>query len=105
MFVPQSQAASQEVLEQKKANKEANLRFQLEQRIDELEGELRRARDSHRSTRTELERYQKLYTDELQLHKSLTDKLERSDHSGVQFSDLLWRYSPLESAVIISRCI
>lgn len=77
MFVCQSQAASQEVLEQKKANKEANLRFQLEQRIDELEGELRRARDSHRSTRMELERYQKLYTDELQLHKSLTDKLDR----------------------------
>eukprot|EP00066_Takifugu_rubripes_P016480 XP_011605746.1 PREDICTED: ankyrin repeat domain-containing protein 26-like isoform X3 [Takifugu rubripes] len=76
----QSQAASQEVLEQKKANKEANLRFQLEQRIDELEGELRRARDSHRSTRTELERYQKLYTDELQLHKSLTDKLERATY-------------------------
>ncbi|TNN00385.1 hypothetical protein fugu_011631 [Takifugu bimaculatus] len=76
----QSQAASQEVLEQKKASKEANLRFQLEQRIDELEGELRRARDSHRSTRTELERYQKLYTDELQLHKSLTDKLERATY-------------------------
>lgn len=87
MFVCQSQAASQEVLEQKKANKEANLRFQLEQRIDELEGELRRARDSHRSTRMELERYQKLYTDELQLHKSLTDKLDRWDQN---FSAVYW---------------
>lgn len=67
----------------------------------ELEGELRRARDSHRSTRTELERYQKLYTDELQLHKSLNDHLERSDQiidsvywSRVEISDHI-------SAVII----
>lgn len=69
------------------------MRFQLEQRIVELEGELRRARDSHGSTRTELEKYQRLYTDELQLHKSLNDQLGRSDQNILQFTDLKFKYS------------
>ncbi|KAM7397044.1 hypothetical protein PAMP_020042 [Pampus punctatissimus] len=82
----QSQAASQEALDQIKAANEANLRSQLEQKIRELEGELSRARTSQQdslsqrdSTRTELEQYHQLYTEELRLRKSLTAKLDRAN--------------------------
>ncbi|XP_034391748.1 ankyrin repeat domain-containing protein 36C isoform X1 [Cyclopterus lumpus] len=82
----QSQAASQEALDQIKAANETNLRSQLEQKIRELEGELGRARTTHHdslnqrdSTRTELERYRQLYTEELRLRKSLVAKLERAN--------------------------
>ncbi|XP_075326448.1 ankyrin repeat domain-containing protein 26 isoform X1 [Odontesthes bonariensis] len=82
----QSQAASQEALDQIKAANEANLRSQLEQKIRELEGELGRARTTQQdslnqrdSTRTELERYRQLYTEELHLRKSLSAKLERAN--------------------------
>ncbi|XP_059182466.1 ankyrin repeat domain-containing protein 26-like [Centropristis striata] len=82
----QSQAASQEALDQIKAANEANLRSQMEQKIRELEGELGRARaNSHDSlnqrdsTRTELERYRQLYTEELRIRKSLAAKLERAN--------------------------
>uniref|UniRef100_A0A3P8R851 CCDC144C-like coiled-coil domain-containing protein n=1 Tax=Astatotilapia calliptera TaxID=8154 RepID=A0A3P8R851_ASTCA len=82
----QSQAASQEALDQIKAANEASLRSQLEQRIRELEGELGRARTSQQesvnqreSTRTELERFRQLYTEELHLRKSLAAKLERAN--------------------------
>lgn len=82
--VSQSQAASQEALDQIKAANEANLRSQLEQKIQELEGELGRARNAQQdslnqreSTRTELERYHQLYSEELRLRKSLAAKLER----------------------------
>uniref|UniRef100_A0A672I024 Uncharacterized protein n=1 Tax=Salarias fasciatus TaxID=181472 RepID=A0A672I024_SALFA len=81
----QSQAASQEALDQIRAANEANLRSQLEQKIRELEGELGRARTTQQdslnqrdSTRTELDRYRQLYSEELRLRKSLAAKLERS---------------------------
>ncbi|XP_056243415.1 ankyrin repeat domain-containing protein 26 isoform X9 [Seriola aureovittata] len=82
----QSQAASQEALDQIKAANEANLRSQLEQKIQELEGELGRTRNAQQdslnqreSTRTELERYRQLYSEELRLRKSLAAKLERAN--------------------------
>lgn len=86
-FVSQTQAASQEALDQIKAANEANLRSQLEQKIREMEGELGRARNTQQdslnqrdSTRAELDRYRQLYAEELRLRKSLTAKLERWDH-------------------------
>ncbi|XP_053541775.1 ankyrin repeat domain-containing protein 26 isoform X9 [Ictalurus punctatus] len=82
----QTQAASQEALEQMKAANEASQRAELEQRIRELEADLSRAHTTQQdsllqrdSSRTELERYRQLYTDELRLRKSLTNKLERSN--------------------------
>ncbi|KAL6474419.1 hypothetical protein MHYP_G00179800 [Metynnis hypsauchen] len=82
----QTQAASQEALEQIKAANEASQRAQLEQRIKELEGELSCVRSNQQdslvqrdSSRTELERYRQLYTEELRLRKSLAAKLERSN--------------------------
>ncbi|XP_037308238.2 uncharacterized protein si:ch211-272n13.3 isoform X2 [Pungitius pungitius] len=82
----QSQAASQEALDQIKATNEANLRLQLEHKIRELEGELGRARTTHHdslsqrdSTRAEVERFRHLYAEELRLRKSLVAKLERAN--------------------------
>ncbi|KAG9280893.1 ankyrin repeat domain-containing protein 26-like [Astyanax mexicanus] len=82
----QTQAASQEALEQIKAANEASQRAQLEQRIKELEGELSRVRTNQQdsqeqrdSSRTELERYKQLYTEELRLRKSFAAKLDRSN--------------------------
>lgn len=67
-----------------KAANEASQRAELEQRIRELEADLSRAHTTQQdsllqrdSSRTELERYRQLYTDELRLRKSLTNKLER----------------------------
>lgn len=80
----QTQAASQEALEQMKAANEASQRAELEQRIKELEAELNRTHTTQQdcvvqrdSSRTELERYKQLYTDELRLRKSLASKLDR----------------------------
>ncbi|XP_057185653.1 ankyrin repeat domain-containing protein 26 isoform X4 [Triplophysa rosa] len=82
----QTQAASQEALEQMKAANEASQRANLEQRIRDLEADLSRARSVQQdsslqrdSSRTELERYKQLYTEELRLRKSFASKLERSN--------------------------
>ncbi|XP_043981319.1 ankyrin repeat domain-containing protein 26 isoform X2 [Gambusia affinis] len=82
----QSQAASQEALDEIKAANEANLRSQLEQKIRELEGELNRARNIQQetfsqkeTTRSELERYRHLYNEEMRLRMSLAAKLERAN--------------------------
>lgn len=100
--VSQTQAASQEALDQIKATNEANLRSQLEQKIRELECELGRVRTAQRdtfrdSTRTELERYRQLYTDEQHLRRSLAAKLDRSEctHPFLQTiheGPLTWTY-------------
>ncbi|XP_067235691.1 ankyrin repeat domain-containing protein 26 isoform X10 [Chanodichthys erythropterus] len=82
----QTQAASQEALEQMKAANEASQRSQLELRIKDLEGELGRLRSVQQdslvqrdSSRSELDRYKQLYGEELRLRKSLASKLERSN--------------------------
>ncbi|TRY97025.1 hypothetical protein DNTS_001441 [Danionella cerebrum] len=81
----QTQAASQEALDQLKAASEASQRSQMEQRIRTLEDELSRSRTQHqdalvqRETNvTELQRFKQLYGEELRLRKSLADKLHRS---------------------------
>ncbi|XP_058045798.1 ankyrin repeat domain-containing protein 26-like isoform X10 [Ahaetulla prasina] len=86
-FFLQTQAASQETLEQIRATSDASLRNQLENRIKELESELAKFKKSHQdsilqkeSTQTELERYkelQKKYSEELKIRKSLESKLDR----------------------------
>uniref|UniRef100_A0A3B4Z6P8 Ankyrin repeat domain 30B n=1 Tax=Stegastes partitus TaxID=144197 RepID=A0A3B4Z6P8_9TELE len=92
----QSQAASQEALDQIKAANEANLRSLLEQKIRELEGELGRSRTTQQdslnqreSTRTELERYRQLYAEELRLRKSLAAKLDANSRLSEANSKLL----------------
>ncbi|XP_055011329.1 LOW QUALITY PROTEIN: ankyrin repeat domain-containing protein 26 [Boleophthalmus pectinirostris] len=82
----QTQAASQEALDQIKAANQASVQSQLEQRIRELEAEVSRARSTQQdslslreSTRSELDRYRGMYAEELRLRKSLAAKLERAN--------------------------
>ncbi|XP_042324779.1 ankyrin repeat domain-containing protein 26-like isoform X5 [Sceloporus undulatus] len=82
----QTQAASQEALEQIRATNNASLRSQLENRIRDLESELTKLKSSQQdnmlqkeSTHTELERYKELYSEELKMRKSLRSKLDRAN--------------------------
>ncbi|XP_044278977.1 ankyrin repeat domain-containing protein 26 isoform X2 [Varanus komodoensis] len=82
----QTQAASQETLEQIRATSTASLRNQLENRIRDLESELAKLKSSQQdnilqkeSTYTELERYKGLYSEELKMRKSLGSKLDRAN--------------------------
>uniref|UniRef100_A0A7M4EW92 Ankyrin repeat domain containing 26 n=1 Tax=Crocodylus porosus TaxID=8502 RepID=A0A7M4EW92_CROPO len=82
----QTQAASQETLEQIRTTNNASLRNQLEHRMRDLESELARIKNTQQdgifqkeSTQTELERYKDLYVEELKIRKSLASKLERAN--------------------------
>ncbi len=72
-----------------KAANETSQRAQQEQRVRDLEGELSRSHSVQQdsllqrdSSRTELERYRQLYSEELRLRKSLAAKLERWERGG-----------------------
>ncbi|KAG8439815.1 hypothetical protein GDO86_005833 [Hymenochirus boettgeri] len=82
----QSQAASQETLEQIRAANDASVRNQMEHRIQELESELGRIKHLQQesirqkeSTQTELDRFKDLYTEEIKIRNSLAAKLERAN--------------------------
>ncbi|XP_075785269.1 ankyrin repeat domain-containing protein 7 isoform X11 [Pelodiscus sinensis] len=82
----QTQAASQETLEQIRTTNNASLRNQLEHRIRDLESELARIKSTQedgvfqkQSTQAELERYKELYLEELKIRKSLASKLDRAN--------------------------
>ncbi|KYO47574.1 ankyrin repeat domain-containing protein 26 isoform B [Alligator mississippiensis] len=82
----QTQAASQEKLEQIRETNNASLRNQLEHRIRDLESELGRMKNTQQdsifqkeSTQTELERYKNLYAEEIKIRKCLASKLERAN--------------------------
>ncbi|XP_077194540.1 ankyrin repeat domain-containing protein 26 isoform X10 [Paroedura picta] len=82
----QTQAASQETLEQMRATNNASLKNQLENRIANLQSELARLKKSqqdniyHReSIHTELEKYKGLYLEELKTRKALGSKLDRAN--------------------------
>ncbi|XP_069484049.1 ankyrin repeat domain-containing protein 26 isoform X2 [Ambystoma mexicanum] len=85
MFL-QTQAASQETLEQIRATNDASLRNQMEHRIRDLESELSRIKSTQQdsmcqkeSTQTELDRYKDLYSEEIKIRKSLAAKLDRAN--------------------------
>ncbi|XP_078530451.1 ankyrin repeat domain-containing protein 26 isoform X3 [Lissotriton helveticus] len=85
MFL-QTQAASQETLEQIRATNDASLRNQMEHRIRDLESELSRIKSTQHdsmcqkeSTQSELDRYKDLYSEEIKVRKSLAAKLDRAN--------------------------
>ncbi|XP_069084992.1 ankyrin repeat domain-containing protein 26 isoform X4 [Pleurodeles waltl] len=85
MFL-QTQAASQETLEQIRATNDASLRNQMEHRIRDLESELSRIKSTQHdsmcqkeSTQSELDRYKDLYSEEIKVRKSLASKLDRAN--------------------------
>uniref|UniRef100_A0A8D0HPC0 Ankyrin repeat domain-containing protein 26 n=1 Tax=Sphenodon punctatus TaxID=8508 RepID=A0A8D0HPC0_SPHPU len=82
----QTQASSQETLEQIRATNNASLRNQLEHRIRDLESELDRIKNTQQdsifqkeSSQTEVERYKELYSEEIKIRKSLASKLDRAN--------------------------
>ncbi|XP_039199899.1 ankyrin repeat domain-containing protein 26 isoform X11 [Crotalus tigris] len=96
-FFLQTQAASQETLEQIRATNNASLRNQLENRIKELETELAKLKNSQQdsilqkeSTHTELEKYKGLYSEELKIRKSLGSKLDRANAKLAEASTQLY---------------
>ncbi|XP_031471193.1 ankyrin repeat domain-containing protein 26-like isoform X2 [Phasianus colchicus] len=81
----QTQAASQDRLEQIRANHHASLRNQLKHRIKDLECELDRIKNTQQdifqkeSTQAEVEKYKEKYLEEVKIRKSLGNKLERAN--------------------------
>ncbi|NXO60947.1 ANR26 protein, partial [Aramus guarauna] len=82
----QTQAASQDRLEQIRASHYASLRNQLNHRIRDLECELDKIKNTQRdsifqkeSTQTEVERYKELYLEEVKIRRCLSNKLERAN--------------------------
>ncbi|CAI5785378.1 repeat domain-containing 26 isoform X7 [Podarcis lilfordi] len=92
----QTQAASQETMEQMRATNYASLRNQLENRIKDLECELailrNRPQDNNlqrESVHSELERYKALYSEERKMRKSLGSKLDRANEKLTEASTKL----------------
>ncbi|XP_042649270.1 ankyrin repeat domain-containing protein 7 [Tyto alba] len=82
----QTQAASQDRLEQIRASHHASLRSQLKHRIKDLECELDRIKNTQQdsifqkeSTQAEVERYKELYLEEVKIRRGLANKLEKAN--------------------------
>ncbi|XP_062067126.1 ankyrin repeat domain-containing protein 26 isoform X2 [Lepus europaeus] len=76
----QAQAASQENLEQLRDSNSASIRSQMELRIKDLESELSKLRTAQEdSNKTELEKYKQFYLEELQVRKSLSTELNKTN--------------------------
>ncbi|NXK55787.1 ANR26 protein, partial [Chauna torquata] len=82
----QTQAASQDRLEQIRASHHASLRNQLKHRIKDLECELDRIKNTQQdsifqkeSTQAEVEKYKELYLEEVKIRRNLANKLERAN--------------------------
>ncbi|KFQ98127.1 Ankyrin repeat domain-containing protein 26, partial [Nipponia nippon] len=82
----QTQAASQDRLEEIRASHHASLRNQLKHRIRDLECELDRIKNSQQdsmfqkeSTQAEVEKYKELYQEEVKIRRGLANKLERAN--------------------------
>ncbi|XP_052646901.1 ankyrin repeat domain-containing protein 26-like [Harpia harpyja] len=82
----QTQAASQDRLEQIRASHHASLRNQLKDRIGDLERALDRIKNTEQdsilqkeSMQAEVERYKELYLEEVKIRRCLANKLERAN--------------------------
>ncbi|XP_062838461.1 ankyrin repeat domain-containing protein 26-like isoform X2 [Anolis carolinensis] len=76
----QTQAASQETLEQIQATNYSSLKNQLENRFRDLESELTKLKNNQQDNELQkhkLERYKELYSEELKMRKYLKSKLDR----------------------------
>ncbi|KAM9093534.1 ankyrin repeat domain-containing protein 26 isoform 3-T3 [Megaptera novaeangliae] len=86
----QTQAASQENLEQLRENNNASIRSQMELRIKDLESELSKMKTFQEdSNKAELEKYKQLYLEELKVRKSLANKLNKTNERLAEISTKL----------------
>ncbi|XP_055284388.1 ankyrin repeat domain-containing protein 26-like [Moschus berezovskii] len=72
------QAASQENLQQFQEERIASVRSPMELKIKDLESELSKMKTSQDSDKAELEKYKKLYLEELKVRKGLESKLDKT---------------------------
>ncbi|EPQ14133.1 Ankyrin repeat domain-containing protein 26 [Myotis brandtii] len=82
----QTQAASQENLEQLRENHNTSIRSQLELRIKDLEYELFKMKTSQDSKEIDLEKYKQLYLEELEGRKSLANTLNKTNERLAEVS-------------------
>ncbi|XP_048195184.1 ankyrin repeat domain-containing protein 30A isoform X2 [Perognathus longimembris pacificus] len=75
----QTQAASQENLEQLRENNNASVRNQMELRIKDLEFELSKMKTQDNFNKVEIEKYKQLYLEEFRSRKSLSNKLTKTN--------------------------
>ncbi|XP_054447992.1 ankyrin repeat domain-containing protein 26 isoform X1 [Pteronotus mesoamericanus] len=82
----QTQAASQENLEQLRENHNASIRSQLELRIKDLESELSKIKCSQNSKEIDLEKYKQLFLEEMEGRKSLGNILNKTNERLAEVS-------------------
>uniref|UniRef100_A0A8C6RVX3 Ankyrin repeat domain 26 n=1 Tax=Nannospalax galili TaxID=1026970 RepID=A0A8C6RVX3_NANGA len=75
----QTQAVSQENLEQLREQNTTSLRNQMELRIKDLESELSKMKTQEDFDKLELQKYKQLYQEEFKVRKSLSNKLNRTN--------------------------
>ncbi|XP_036616529.1 ankyrin repeat domain-containing protein 26-like [Trichosurus vulpecula] len=100
----QTQAAARDNLEQLRENSNASIRNLMEQQIRDLEFELYRMKKSHQdSAEAELERYRQLYSEELKVRKSLSDKLDSTNERLAEVSHQLLNERE-KNNILINSC-
>ncbi|KAM9671714.1 ankyrin repeat domain-containing protein 26 isoform 15-T17 [Trichechus inunguis] len=86
----QTQAASQENLEQLRENNNASIRSKMELRIKDLESEISKMKTSQEDSKeAELDKYKQLYLEELKVRKALSNKLNKTNERLAEISTKL----------------
>ncbi|KAM6415429.1 ankyrin repeat domain-containing protein 26-like [Rhynochetos jubatus] len=108
----QTQAASQDRLEEIRASHHASLRDQLKHRIRDLECELHRVTNTQQdsffqkeSTQAEAERFKELYLEEVKLRRCLANKLERATERVAEANAKLLQERHRSKSLIMSSVV
>ncbi|XP_021240512.1 ankyrin repeat domain-containing protein 26 isoform X5 [Numida meleagris] len=108
----QTQAASQDRLEQIRANHHASLRNQLKHRIKDLECELDRIKNTQQdsifqkeSTQAEAEKYKEMYLEEVKMRRCLANKLERANEKLAEANAKLLQERHRSKSLIASSIV
>ncbi|KAM6421413.1 uncharacterized protein O9250_004125 [Rhynochetos jubatus] len=108
----QTQAASQDRLEEIRASHHASLRNQLKQRIRDLECELHRVTNTQQdsffqkeSVQAEAERFKELYLEEVKLRRCLANKLERATERVAEANAKLLEERHRSESLIMSSVV
>ncbi|XP_051818370.1 ankyrin repeat domain-containing protein 26-like [Antechinus flavipes] len=98
----QKQATAQDYLEQSRETNNVLIRNQMEHRIRDLEAEFSKMKNSREDSKAELDRYRKLYCEELKLRETLSDKLDGTNERLAEISSRLLNEKQ-KSPTLISR--
>ncbi|XP_052525335.1 ankyrin repeat domain-containing protein 26 [Tympanuchus pallidicinctus] len=108
----QTQAASQDRLEQIRDSHHASLRNQLKHRIKDLECELDRIKNiqhdsifQKESTQAEVEKYKEKYLEEVKIRRSLGNKLERANEKLAEANAKLFQERHRNKSLITSSIV